>query len=106
MPNTYKSYPTILGTTAATTIYPGISGSAIVNSVVFSNTNISLSTTATLELVRGLTAYSLITRGSLPNATSLQALDSPIILQDSDILRGTIGNTGSIHVIVSVLEMT
>lgn len=106
MPNTYRSYPVVMGTTAATSLYPGLSGTAIVNSVVFSNIHPSGSTTVTLEMVRGATAYSLLTRGALPNATSLQALDSSLVLEQNDTLRAIAGNTGSVHAVVSVLEIT
>ena len=63
MPETYKSFATALGTTAATTIYSGTSGSAIVNGVVFSNIHASNGTTITLEIVKGTTGFSLITNG-------------------------------------------
>lgn len=106
MANTYKSFPTVIGSTAATSIYPGVSGTAIVNGVVFSNIHPSNSTTVTLEMIRGATAYSLLTRGALPNATTLQALDTPLVLEENDTLQATAGNTGSVHAVVSVLEIT
>lgn len=107
MPNTYKSNPVIMGTTASFTIYPGLAnGTAIVNSIVFSNIHPSNATTVTLEMVRGLTAYSLLTNATLPVASSLQALDSSVVLQENDSLRARAGNTGSVHAVVSVLEIT
>lgn len=106
MPETYKSFGTILGTTAATTIYSGSSGTSIVNSVNFSNINSGGGCLITLEAVKGSTAYSLITRAAVPTSTSLQALDSPIILETNDYLRATAGYTGYIHAFVSVLEIT
>ena len=39
MPETYKSFGTILGTTAATSIYAGVTGTALVNAVNVSNVN-------------------------------------------------------------------
>jgi hypothetical protein len=106
MPETYKSIGTILGNTGSTTIYSGISGTAIVNSVVFSNINVSFGTTVTLNIVKGLTSYSLLTAGDVPNKCSLQALDAPIVLDNSNTLTAIPGNTGFLHVLVSVLEIT
>jgi hypothetical protein len=106
MPETYRSFGTILGTTASTTIYSGITGTAIVNGVVFSNVNTAIGTTITLNLVIGSTAYSLITNADVPIKASLQALDSPVVLNSSNTLTAQAGITGAIHAIVSVLEIT
>jgi hypothetical protein len=107
MPETYKSFGTILGTTAATTIYAGISsGTAIVNSVNLSNIQAGGGVLVTLEAVKGSTAYSLITNASVPVSTTLQALDAPVVLEANNTLRATAGYTGYIHAFVSVLEIT
>ena len=106
MPETYKSFGTIIGSTASTTIYPGVSGTAVINGVVFSNTNAQSGTTVTLNAVKGSTAYSLITNADVPLKTSLQALDTPIILENSNTLTAQIGNTASVHIFVSVMEIT
>lgn len=107
MPETYKSFGTILGTTAATTIYSGLcSGTAIVNSVTLSNISSSGGVSVTLEAVKGSTAYSLITRAAVPISTTFQAIDSPIVLETNDTLRATAGFTGYVHAFVSVMEIT
>jgi hypothetical protein len=106
MPDTYKSFGTILGTTAATIIYSGVSGTAIVNSVNFSNVNTAASCQITLEIIKGSTAYSIITNGVVPIESSFQVVDSPIVLENSNTLRARAGLTGSIHALVSVLEIT
>jgi hypothetical protein len=106
MPETYKSFGTILGTTAATTIYAGTSGTAIVNSVTLSNISTSGGVAVTLEAVKGSTAYSLITRASVPVSTTFQAIDTPIVLEANNTLMATAGYTGYIHAFVSVLEIT
>lgn len=106
MPETYKNSVTIHGTTASTTIYSGSSGTAIVNSINISNVSSAGGTTVTVNLVKGSTSYSLITNGVVPLASSLQVLDSPIVLQTNDYLTGAAGNTGFLHTIVSVLEIT
>lgn len=107
MPETYKSFGTILGTTAATNIYNGLcSGTAIINNVNFSNVSALGGVEITLQAVKGGTAYSLITNAAVPIATTFQALDSPIVLEANDTLRATAGLTGYIHAFVSVLEIT
>jgi hypothetical protein len=106
MPETYKSFGTILGTTGATTIYPGVTGIAIVNGIVLSNVNSLNNTTATVELVKGATAYSLVSGIAIPFSSSLQAIDSPVVLESSNTLRASAGISNYIHVVVSVLEVT
>lgn len=106
MPETYKSFGTILSSTASTTIYSGVSGIGVVNSVVFSNTNEQSGTIITLRATKGSTAYSLITNGQISINTSLQALDAPIVLKNSNTLTAQAGNTAIIHAFVSVLEIT
>jgi len=106
MPETYKSFGTILGTTAATTIYSGVSGTAIVNSINISNTNPNNIVAVTIELIKGSTAYSIITSASVPGKASLQVLDAPLTVEQNNTLRATAGTTGSLHTIVSVLEIT
>ena len=106
MAETYKSFATNLGSTAATTIYSGVTGTAIVNSINCSNIDIFRSTTITLQVVKGSTGYSIITGAALPISTSLQALDAPMVLESGNTLRATAGTTGDVDVIVSVLEIT
>jgi hypothetical protein len=107
MPDTYKSFGTILGTTSATTIYTTPSSTTtIVNGVMLSNINGINSTTVTLEAVKGSTAFSLITGAAVPFASTLQAIDAPVVLETGNTLRCTAGVTGYIHAFVSVLEIT
>lgn len=105
MPETYKSVGTILGTTAATTIYSGVTGTAIVNSVYFSNMGTG-GVSVTLELVKGSTAYTIISNGTIPVYSAFQPIDSPIVLESNNTLRATASSTNSIHSIVSILEVT
>ena len=105
MPETYKSVGTILGTTAATTIYSGVTGTAIVNSVYFSNIGTG-GVAVSLELVKGSTAYTIINNGTIPIYSAFQPIDSPIILESNNTLRATASATNSIHSIVSILEVT
>jgi len=106
MAEAYKSFGTNLGTTAATSIYSGVAGTAIVNSINCSNIDIYRPSTITVEMVKGSTGYSIITNANLPIAASLQVLDAPIVLESGNTLRATAGTTGDVDVIVSVLEIT
>jgi hypothetical protein len=107
MPETYKSFGTILGSTAATSIYSGVTpGTALVNSVNISNGSTGYGNFITVELLKGSTAYSIITSATLPVGSSLQVLDSPLVLESSNSLRCTAGYTYPVHAIVSVMEIT
>ena len=106
MPETYKSIGTILGTTAATSIYSGVTGTALVNSINVSNASTSFVNTVTVEMLKGSTAYSILTSATLPVGSSLQVLDAPLVLESNNTLRCTMGSTYSTHVIVSLMEIT
>jgi hypothetical protein len=106
MPETYKSVGTQLGLTAATTIYSGVAGTAIVNSINCSNVSLFRSSAITVEMVKGSTAYSIITSADIPSSAALQVLDAPLVLESGNTLRATAGTTGDIHTIVSLLEIT
>ena len=108
MPETYKSTGTRFDSiTGPSTLYAGVgSGTAIINAVVFSNVNPFASTDVTLEVVKGSTAYSLLTGAYLPVRSSLQALDAPIVLEANDTIRGSCSLTGTVHVFVSLVEQT
>ena len=106
MPETYKSFGTILGTTASTQIYAGVSGTAIVNSINISNINVNTTVYGTVNLNKGSTAYSIITGAAVPGRSSLQVLDAPLVLDQNNTLSAIAGSTGSLHIVVSVLEVT
>lgn len=108
MPETYKSFGTILSTTGSTTLYTSSGGvtASLVNSVNFSNASATAAATVTLEIVKGNTGYSLITGVAIPTATTFQALDAPVVLENGNSLRATAGASGYIHVITSLMEIT
>ena len=106
MPEQYNNYCTSLGTTGATVIYAGITGTAIVNGIHVANTDESNSAAITLELFKGITAYSIITGALVPIQSSYQALDTPVPLVTGDSLKATASAADRLDVIVSVLEVT
>ena len=106
MPDTFKNYATTVGVTASTSIYAGITGTAIVNAIHVSNTNTTLANSVSVQLFKGLTGYYIVRAAALPIQTTYQALDAPIPLNTGDTLKVTAGLTAGIDVIVSVLETT
>ena len=106
MPEAYKSFGTIVGSTAATTIYSGVTGTALVNSIQISNVDTNNTNYVTVEMLKGSTYYSLITGAQLPIRTSFQVLDAPLALESGNQLRYTSGYTFATHVVVSVMEIT
>lgn len=110
MPDTYKSFGTSLGSTAATTIYSGVVGTAVVNSINIANIDTYATNTVTIEMLKGSTAYNIIKNAAIPLGTSLQILDAPMVLDSGNSLRATagatIGTSAALDILVSVLEIT
>ena len=106
MPDTFKNYATTVGVTASTSIYAGITGTAIVNAIHVANTNTTLANSVSVQLFKGLTGYYIVRAAALPIQSTYQALDAPIPLVTGDTLKVTAGLTAGIDVIVSVLEST
>jgi hypothetical protein len=106
MPETYKSFGTIIGSTAATTIYSGVTGTAIINSINCTNGSTLAGNPVTLEAVKGSTAYLILYQVPVPINTTLQGLDAPLVLESNNTLRLSTGLTYPMHVFVSVLEIT
>jgi hypothetical protein len=106
MPDTFKNYATTVGVTASTSIYAGITGTAIVNAIHVANTNTTLANSVSVQLFKGLTGFYIVRAAALPIQSTYQALDAPIPLETGDTLKVTAGLTAGIDVIVSVLEST
>jgi hypothetical protein len=106
MPDSYKNYATSVGVTADTTIYAGITGTAIVNAIHVANTNTTIANSVSIRLFKGATGYYIVRAAAVPIQTTYQALDAPIPLVTGDTLKVTAGLTAGIDVIVSVLEST
>jgi len=106
MPDAFKNYGTSIGVTASTSIYAGITGTAIVNAIHVANTNTTLANSVSVQLFKGLTGYYIVRAAALPIQSTYQALDAPIPLVTGDTLKVTAGLTAGIDVIVSVLEST
>jgi len=106
MPDTYKNYATSVGVTAATVIYAGITGTAIVNAIHVANSNTTLANSVSVQLFKGATGYYIVRAAAVPIQATYQALDAPIPLVTGDTLKVTAGLTAGLDIIVSVLEST
>jgi hypothetical protein len=106
MPDIYTNYATSVGVTAATTIYAGITGTAIVNAIHIANSNTTLANSVSVQLFKGATGYYIVRAAAVPIQATYQALDAPIPLVTGDCLKVTAGLTAGLDIIVSVLEST
>ena len=106
MPDAYKNYATSVGVDTITTVYAGITGTAIVNAIHIANTSTTLANSVSIQLFKGATGYYIVRAAALPIQSTYQALDAPIPLETGDTLKVTAGLTAGIDVIVSVLEST
>jgi len=106
MAETYKSQGTKLTNTSETTIYSGVSGTAIVNAINISNVTSNSSCYVDVFLNKGGTSYSIISNLIIPYGSSFQCLDSPLICESGNTITA-LATTGNIlETIVSVLEIT
>ena len=106
MADTYKSVGTKLTSTTNTTIYSGVAGTALVNSINISNIDLYTSVVVSIFLVKSATSYSIISNVEIPVGTSLQVLDTPIVCESGNTLTATANIANDLEVIVSVLEIT
>ena len=106
MPDIYANYATSVGVTAATVIYAGITGTAIVNAIHVANSNTTVANSVSVQLFKGATGYYIVRAAAVPIQATYQALDAPIPLVTGDTLKVTAGLTAGLDIIVSVLEST
>ena len=106
MTDAYKNYATSVNVTSLTTVYVGITGTAIVNAIHIANTSATLANSVSIQLFKGGTGYYIVRAAALPIQATYQALDAPIPLNTGDTLKVTAKLTSGIDVIVSVLETT
>ena len=106
MPDIDTNYATSVGVTAATVIYAGITGTAIVNAIHVANSNTTVANSVSVQLFKGATGYYIVRAAAVPIQATYQALDAPIPLVTGDTLKVTAGLTAGLDIIVSVLEST
>jgi len=106
MAETYKSQATKLTSTSNTTVYSGVVGTGIVNSINISNVDLYNPVTINVFLVKSATSYSIISNVTIPVGTSLQVLDAPLVCASGDTITATASIANDLEIIVSVLEIT
>ena len=106
MAEAYKSQGTKLTTNASTTIYAGVVGTGVVNGINISNVDLYTSCGVNVFLLKGATAFSLISNVIVPVGSSLQVLDAPIICESGNTVTATAATASRLEVVVSVLEIT
>jgi hypothetical protein len=106
MADTYKSQATKLTSTNNTTVYSGVAGKAIVNSINISNVDLYNPVNVNIFLVKSSTSYSIISNVQIPVGASLQVLDAPLVCDSSDTITATASIANDLEIIVSVLEIT
>lgn len=103
---TYKSYAANLGTTSDTLIYPGISGTAIVNDILLCNKFTGIDVACSLYMTKGITSYFLLKEYVIPKTTNVQTLVKPLVINSGDKLYAKGASADAFDAIVSVLEIT
>lgn len=98
-------------TTSATTLVENTAGSNKVfkiNSLLISNKHASTTNTATVNIVRSATSYTLINTVSIPPSTTVVPIvkDSSIYLEEGDSLTVTGSVTTSLTAIISYEEIS
>jgi len=106
MPDTYKSQGVKLTATTNTTIYSGVVGTALVNSINISNTSADTNVSINVFLVKSGTSYSIISNAIIPFGTTMQALDTPIVCESGNTITATAGTANMLECVTSVLEIT
>lgn len=106
MAETYKSQATDLSSTSNTTIYNGVAGTGIVNSIHVSNYDDFLTANVDIFLVKSAVTYSIISNLEVPVGTSIQVLDAPMICESGNSITATATSANKLDIIVSVLEIT
>lgn len=106
MADTFKSYGVSLSAVSSIDIYPGVVGTAIVNSINISNVSATDTCNVSVFLKKGATSYSIISNVEIPVGTSLQVLESPLVCESGNTITATATKASMLTTITSVLEIT
>ena len=94
------NFPTSPTTTSNTTIYAGVVGTGVVNGINISNVDLYNSCGINVFLLKGATAFSLISNVIVPFGASLQVLDAPIICESGNTITATAATASRLEVVV------
>jgi hypothetical protein len=103
---TYKSYLTKLQATGPTQIYPGLTGTAIINDILVCNTSLTNDIGCSLFITRGLTSYYLCNDYAVTKRYNIQPLSKPLVLNSGDTVSASCLTAGFFDISLSVLEVT
>jgi hypothetical protein len=106
MANIYKNAKVDLTTTDVTTLYSCPSNSrAIIKSILVCNDSADVST-ITVTITDSTTAvFVLFNTNSISPGITSELLNNPLVIQESEILKVTAGNSNRLHVTTSILEI-
>ena len=99
----YTVPTTAAGGDGTAPVYPT---TAIVKSIIVSSDDTSNDSTITVVVRRSSANYSIYKNKVVASIAHHELLTSPLVLNESDILRGTAGHADRVHVLVSVLEIS
>lgn len=107
MANTYKNAAVVLSSTGATDLYTAPANTrAIVQSVTAANIDGSdRYVTVTWYDSSASASYTLLYNALIPAGTSLNALDTPIVLEPGDIIRVQASAANTLHATASILQV-
>ena len=107
MANNYKNSKVDLTTTNVTTLYTAPAATqTVVKSILVSNDSGS-SDTITLTITDSASAvFSVYKVKSVASNTTVELLEQPLVVMESEILKVTAGATERLHVVASYLEIT
>jgi|TARA_R100000149_G_C5805556_1_gene91038 hypothetical protein len=95
-----------LTTTDDTTIYTCPTATQSVVKSILVNDDSGSGSTLNLTLTSGTDVFSIYKTKSISANETVELLTQPLIIQESEILKGQAGNANRLHVIVSLMEKT
>lgn len=105
MADTYKSYAYGLTTTDTTTLYPGLSGTTIVNSINVCNKGTTASQ-LNIWVQKSGTSYYLCKNENITGNYHFQFLQKSLVLNENDLIQATGASANVFDIITSVMEIT
>ena len=105
MANNFKNAKAILSTTNNTSIYtcPTATQSVIKSILVIDNSGSG--DTITITLTSGSDNFTLFKSKSISSNTTVELLEQPLIIQESEIIKAQATTAGRLHIIISFLEV-
>ena len=107
MANTYVNAKKDLTATTATTLYTcATATTAIVKSILVSEDSGNADTITVTITDADSAVFSLFKVKAIGANTTVELLTAPLVVQESEILKGTAATADRLHVVASILEVT